>query len=786
FEVVYNLLSTRYNSRIRVQTSVDEVTRISPVVSPFPSAGRWEREVWDMFGVSSINHLDLRRISTDYGFEGHPLRKDLPLSGYVEIRYDDPEKRVVFEPIEMTQEFRYFDSDSLWEQHSEHSTVTYTSISSDYEEPSNIGSLGVVVYEYDGLLMHPPSPDYVPKPEHSPSPNYMPGPEHPPLPVYQLSVAVSPTADSPGYITESDLEEDPDEEDDEDLKEDPTDYPVDRDKDEERESFRDDADEEEEDEGEDEEKEDHLAPSDSVLPPAYHTTARMSIRAQTPISFPSEAEVDRLLAIFTPPSSPLTSLSSSLPQIPSLPFHVPLPLPNNPADAGAPLGYRAAIIQLRAKSSSTSHPLPLPPPIVLPRILPSGTPPSGTPPLLPIPLPTSSPPLLLPSTDCKADVLEVTLPPRKRLCIALGPRYEIEESSSTLTARSTGGFRADYGFVGTLDAEIRLDPDKEIGYGITDDDRLLMSDQLNLLRRDRRSHAHMARLMVIEARASREAWVQSMDASDTACSKKMAPTKRTTRASPAMTTTTTPVTNAQLKALIDQGVVDALAARDADRSRNSDDSHNSGTGSRRAERTVRECTYTDFLKCQPMNFKGTKGVVGLTQWFERMETVFDISKCAVENQVKFATYTLHAEDNQDAVKFATKLMDKKIRSFVKCQTENKRKFEDTSRNNQNQQQQNKRQNTGRDYTARPEENKPYRGSKPLCSKCNYYHDGPCAPKCHKCNRVGHLACDCRNPTNANTVSNQKGSGQVRKLLALSAKPKHISRVWILTSSKSTP
>ncbi|GKC22202.1 NADH dehydrogenase subunit 9, partial [Tanacetum coccineum] len=102
FEVVYNLLSTRYNSRIRVQTSADEVTRISPIVSPFPSAGRWEREVWDMFGVSSINHPDLRRISTDYGSEGHPLRKDLPLSGYVEVRYDDPKKRVVSEPIEMT------------------------------------------------------------------------------------------------------------------------------------------------------------------------------------------------------------------------------------------------------------------------------------------------------------------------------------------------------------------------------------------------------------------------------------------------------------------------------------------------------------------------------------------------------------------------------------------------------------------------------------------------------------------------------------------------------------
>ncbi|KAL5081055.1 hypothetical protein RYX36_009476, partial [Vicia faba] len=117
FEVVYNLLSTQYNSHILIQTSADEVTRISSIVSLFPSAGQWEREVWDMFGVSSINHPDLCRISTDYGFEGHPSRKYLPLSGYVEVRYDDPGKRVVSEPIEMTQEFLYFDFASPWEQH---------------------------------------------------------------------------------------------------------------------------------------------------------------------------------------------------------------------------------------------------------------------------------------------------------------------------------------------------------------------------------------------------------------------------------------------------------------------------------------------------------------------------------------------------------------------------------------------------------------------------------------------------------------------------------------------
>ncbi|GJS48717.1 hypothetical protein Tco_0598838 [Tanacetum coccineum] len=126
----------------------------------------------------------------------------------------------------------------------------------------------------------------------------------------------------------------------------------------------------------------------------------------------------------------------------------------------------------------------------------------------------------------------------------------------------------------------------------------------------------------------------------------MAPTKRTTRASPTTTTTTTPVTNAQLKALIDQGVADALVARNADRSRNGNDSHNSGTSSRRIERTARECTYTDFLKCQSINFKGTKGFVGLTQWFERIETVFNISNYAVEKQDTYEIYG-RLDDAQD-------------------------------------------------------------------------------------------------------------------------------------------
>ena len=116
FEVVYNLISVRYNTRIRVKTSVDEVTPLESVTSIFKAANWWEREAWDLYGVFFSNHPDLRRILTDYGFEGHPLRKDFPLSGYVEVRYDETQRRVVCEPLELSQEFRSFDFASPWDQ----------------------------------------------------------------------------------------------------------------------------------------------------------------------------------------------------------------------------------------------------------------------------------------------------------------------------------------------------------------------------------------------------------------------------------------------------------------------------------------------------------------------------------------------------------------------------------------------------------------------------------------------------------------------------------------------
>ena len=115
FEVVYNLLSLKHNRRIRVKVATDEETPVPSVVGVHSTAGWFEREAWDMYGIFFADNPDLRRILTDYGFEGHPLRKDFPLTGFVEVRYDDDQKRVVYEPVKLKQEFRSFDFLSPWE-----------------------------------------------------------------------------------------------------------------------------------------------------------------------------------------------------------------------------------------------------------------------------------------------------------------------------------------------------------------------------------------------------------------------------------------------------------------------------------------------------------------------------------------------------------------------------------------------------------------------------------------------------------------------------------------------
>ncbi|GJR73744.1 putative reverse transcriptase domain-containing protein [Tanacetum coccineum] len=629
----------------------------------------------------------------------------------------DAKLNFVEKPVEILErEFKKLKRNTFMSD-SDESGVTHTEISSPFEDLSDIRSPGVA----------PPLPVYIPGPEE---------PQSPPL---------------PDFVPElSDPEVDPEEDDIEDPEEDPVDYPADG---------KDDGDDEDESSGDDEDDDEVDIEADDDDEEEEHP-----------------APVVILLSISTSPSSPLSPWSSPLPHIPSPPLPL-IPSPSLPVSSlvlvlslsltASPirlLGYRAAMIWLRAEAVSTSLSLPLPPPIILSHTRPDA-PSSGT------------PPLHLLSTNRREDRPEVYM-------------------------------------------------------------------------RDRRAHARTGRLLEIEARMSREAWGRSMDASDLGSVEVMSlrttmlaqqsqirelqsadHRRQTTQmaeferqqgpakgpAQPELpeeaapeTTNTTSVTNAQLQEMIDQGVTAALAARRANKSTNGDDSHKLGTGVRRTEQVVRECTYIDFLKCQPLNLKGTKGVVGLSQWFERMECVFHISNCTVKNQVKFATCTLHSVDltwcnthvktvghdatyesdkiekyvgglpdmiygsvvaskpntMQDAVEIATELMDKKIRTLVERQIESKRKFEDTSRNTKNQQQQNKRQNTSRAYTARTSEKKPYEGSKPLCTKCNYHHDGPCAPKCHKCNKVGHFAHDsqghfkreCPKLKNNNNRGNQGGNG----------------------------
>ncbi|GJR03903.1 hypothetical protein Tco_0526887 [Tanacetum coccineum] len=357
----------------------------------------------------------------------------------------------------------------------------------------------------------PPSPDYVPgseEPEQAPpSPVYVPYIPEPVYPEFMppedeillteeqpLPVALSPTADSPCYVPESDPKEDPEEDDDEDP---------------------------EEDRGDEEEEEEHPAPADSTAVALLAVDHAPSAEETEPF------ETDELLAIPTLPLSPHSPWSSSLPQIPSpplplilspLPVSPPLPVSSPPpASPIRPLGYPAIRCTIIRDTTTVTHTSPTP-----------------------------SPPLLLPSTNRREDRPEVALQPQKRLGIALGLRYEVGESSSAAAARPTGCSRANYGFVATLDREIRRDLERYVGYGITDtyddmledmpaepatddielgqrmiefatrvrqdtdeiytrlDDeqteRLPMAGQLNMLYRDRRAHTRIGLLMEREAR----------------------------------------------------------------------------------------------------------------------------------------------------------------------------------------------------------------------------------------------------------------------------------------------
>ncbi|GJX99972.1 hypothetical protein Tco_0356991, partial [Tanacetum coccineum] len=485
---------------------------------------------------------------------------------------------------------------------SEESGITHTTVSSLYEDLSDIGSPRADDHELleppymledpyaEAAFQAPPSPDYVPGPEEPeqapPSPDYVPGPELADDEIVAgdqpYAEDASPMAHSPDDVPESDPEADPEEDDDEDPEEDPIDYSADGgdDGDDEMDIEEDedaDMDIETDEEDEDDEmdiemdEEEHLAPAYPVvvaLPatapsaeetepfetdesaatppphPAYRMTARISIPEPLPVPAWTDSEVARLLAISSPPASPLSPWSSSPPQI-------PLPVSPSPPVLTAPppspirsLGYRAATIRMRAEAAATSDSPPLPPPFIL-----SPTRPDAPPPL-PTSAPTSFPPLSLPIDSHREGRPEVNLPPRMGLGLALGPGYEVGESSAAAAARPAGGHRADYGFVATMDRLVRRDPERYVGYGITDswdeivetlqgapvstdtelgahmrefeslvrrdtdeiytrlDDeqgqRQLLAGRVNMLFRDRRTHALTRQLMETEAGMSRE------------------------------------------------------------------------------------------------------------------------------------------------------------------------------------------------------------------------------------------------------------------------------------------
>ncbi|GJW04156.1 putative reverse transcriptase domain-containing protein [Tanacetum coccineum] len=314
----------------------------------------------------------------------------------------------------------------------------------------------------------------------------------------------------------------------------------------------------------------------------------------------------------------------------------------------------------------------------------------------------SSSPLLLPYTDRRSDITETGMPFRKRLCLtAPDSRFEVGESSTAATARQTGDTLAQ-------------------------DMSMIMEASIRTLKAQARDRARIG-----------DAGHQDgpSDASR---------------------------------------VADALAEHEANRNnRNGDDSHDSRSGGRRIVPTTLEYTYSDFLKCQPLNFKGTKGVVGLTQWFEKIEFNSHVktvghdaayrmpwkilkkmmtTKYCPRSEIKKRMFP---EESDEVEKFAGGLPDM-------IQAENKRKLDDNSRNNHNQQQPFKRKNVARAYTTGSGEKKEYGGSLPLCTKCNYHHNGQCAPRCNNCKKVGHLAHDCRG--SAATANNQRAPGSIQRVV----------------------
>nr|GEW54603.1 hypothetical protein [Tanacetum cinerariifolium] len=473
------------------------------------------------------------------------------------------------------------------------------------------------------------------------------------LPVEEkpLPPLVSPTAESLKYVAESNPEEDPEEYEDDETE---------------------DGQDEDEEDNKEEKEEEHLAPADSAVvipidklvsppegtepimpPPSTDTTttgARITVRLQAAISFPPEAEVERLLAMPTSPPSPLASLSSPYVEKRMARYMAPAVLP----------------------------PSPLPPPLHMP-----------------------------PPVDRRDDIPETEMPPRKRLCLStLGSRYEVEESS---TARPTGGRGIDYGFVSTLDAEARRRGIGEVGYGIRDT-WMQQIDIAELRETDRRHQVQMVETLRVMGDIRRE--MGDMQAELLALQEQPMSARQQ---------------EGMLESLITRMLLGMLTV------------------------TSRGLSYTECF--QELTLICTKFVADETEKIDKyvsglLDNIYGSVKASKPKTL------------DETIELANELMDQKLYTYVERQTNNKRKADDSFRNNHGHQQQTpKTQNVARVYNMGTGEKKPYSGILPKCTKCHFHHNGPCTQKCHKCNKVGNFARDCRSSGNANFANAQRNNGE---------------------------
>ncbi|GKB77228.1 hypothetical protein Tco_0944123 [Tanacetum coccineum] len=359
-----------------------------------------------------------------------------------------------------------------------------------------------------------------------------------------------------------------------------------------------------------------------------------------------------------------------------------------------------------------------------------------------------SPPLLLPPPTRRDIIPDDDMPPRKRARFAaLSCRFEIGESLTAVVARqpwSTFTQGTDYGFVTALE---------EVNERVTD---------LATSHRHDSEEFHVRHRDAQDDRAALRARVSSLE--------------RQIRYHHTMAIVT------EQEAIFVQRTIDREDARDP-KCQDGPADAGSRNGGGRTSHTARVCTYKEFLKCQPLNFKGTEGAIGLAYWLEKMESGFHISNCTIECQVKYATCTLLGSaltwwDSHDRTvghdvgklqMLYGSLMDQKLLTYATRQAENKRKMDNNSRNNHVQQPPYKRPNVARAYDVGPGKKREYVGTLPLCKKCKFHHNGPCAAKYTKCKRVGHLARDCRRHYKSDcpklknkTHGNTDGNGEARR------------------------